>query len=474
MELSKEHNYFKDPIKENLRRDYIWLILIFILFIANSIFVPRPANLIVPYIAIGIALFSRDKIKWLVFLLFISELPGGFFYSFNQSFLLSQRYNFSLLGLFSCCYIGLVLYKGRIGIMHSRYKIELLLFIFYFVFLLLYSILNGISLVRILDVLFNFIPFLWILALGTIFKTYSDIKRFILLASMFNYLHVISQIFVFIYGVELATFFTGFPGRDFGGRVAYGSLLMMLGLIGNLILYKTEKEKTRLYLFNILLFTLSFVLTATRGYIIAVGIMVMVAMLYRLKVNIIKIVSAVVIFFALIFVFELNKPIKDSFLRLSSLAAVYEGDLTAEGTLSRITERGPKVMEQYKKSPIIGFAFTDTYTKFNDGHVGNQNILLNAGIIGYLIVVLLLIRFIFVIQKNKNRINKLNLTIIQLSMFGYFIIHSSSSQIFAFAPGASFIRVAFLFAWAEVFLVEGFIPRIGIVPWYKGNRILGI
>jgi O-antigen ligase len=143
--------------------------------------------------------------------------------------------------------------------------------------------------------------------------------------------------------------------------------------------------------------------------------------------------------------------------RISTLESIVQGDLTAEGTLSRITDRSPRVLDKFSERPLTGFGFSNEYSDYADVHVGNETLLLKGGIIGYFFMLLLMFNFnikLFkrnVILTNANPYKK-SLYIFIIGFIGFFIIHSSSGYIFNY--GIDFnrgmaITVIMLFTFAD-------------------------
>jgi hypothetical protein len=140
--------------------------------------------------------------------------------------------------------------------------------------------------------------------------------------------------------------------------------------------------------------------------------------------------------------------------RLSSVEKLAEGDLTAGGTLSRLTERGPRVMSKFYESPIIGFGFSDEGYNYNDVHVGNQNVLREGGILEGFLFLFFIIKFIIIVNSTRKKLHYFNpfkgsLILFIIALLGMLVIHSTSMQIFGFAlpfQSGVFLSIFFMFA----------------------------
>jgi hypothetical protein len=121
-----------------------------------------------------------------------------------------------------------------------------------------------------------------------------------------------------------------------------------------------------------------------------------------------------------------------SFDRVTTLAGLAEGDLTAEGSLTRLTSRNAPVMDSWRRNPIIGWGFSKH--SYSDGHVGNQNILQVSGIIGLTIIFLAWITFFTTNFGHRRAMgNRGNVFVsLNLMMVALVIIHSSSTQMFGY------------------------------------------
>jgi hypothetical protein len=291
---------------------------------------------------------------------------------------------------------------------------------------------------------------------------------------------LIFPIFITAFAAQLFTVFTGFsPANNFflpenqaemqtAGdlRSFYNPGITLLSLLASLfyLSIKDRKYYTKMFLFVIvgMTFFMSF-LSASRGWIICMGLVII---LYLIFVEKGKNLGGVIMLFLLIIAIGMtNEKIRvqtffamERFMTLEKLAA---GDATAGGTLARLDERGPKVMSAWAQNPIFGCGFSNIYFEEQDGHVGNQNILLHAGIVGFS---LLMIFFIYVnavmfsICRSFNERSKYKNTPLVFIVFfiGYFIIHSSSGQHFGFMgyPNTLYPQAVFLAMSSVIFNIN--------------------
>ncbi len=154
--------------------------------------------------------------------------------------------------------------------------------------------------------------------------------------------------------------------------------------------------------------------------------------------NLLLTLSLFFVIFTIALSFEkINKQVMFSIERTLTLESLAKGDKTADGTLVRLDERGPAVIEAWEQNPVFGHGFSNTFFLRQDPHVGNLTVLLHSGIVG---MSLMSFFFMFVVSKlvrikskgiNMNPYKKGGLVIATV-LIGWFFIHSTSGQHFAY------------------------------------------
>ena len=306
-----------------------------------------------------------------------------------------------------------------------------------------------------------------ILPLALIYTTPRLIKSIDQYASLFNLLFVV---FLFAFAAQLFTVFTGFSpaanykvvvedeveaGKDL--RTFYNPVTTVISLFGALIFQSFRQNyfsKTYLNIIVILCFGMAF-LSATRGYIIGFAFAIVAYNIFVKKLELKSLFIAAAVFAVIITIslsFEkINTQIMYSLERTLTLESLAKGDKSADGTLLRLEERGPKVMAVWADSPIFGWGFSNTFFEKKDGHVGNQNLLLHSGIVG---MALLYMFFIYVCnQALKIKSDNVNPNpyktagkVVPVFLLGWFFIHSTSHQQFTYGelPLVVFPQAIFL------------------------------
>ena len=340
----------------------------------------------------------------------------------------------------------------------------------YTLFLLLFGIMNGLEseanvYFRLVKVTLPFLLFYTIPRLLTTLRDYEN---------LFGYLFLV---LVMAFIAQLNALFTGFDakrhfnllnnpdfalepdleaGRNF--RVLYNQSITFFSLFGAFYFLALKKIKTfkhsYLYVIVVLTFALAF-LSATRGYILAIGITIFLFFIFVQKLNVKKVLAFSFLLICLLFVGLSNQKVStqlqfsmDRLLTLNSLAG---GDLSAGGSLVRLNERAPLVTRVWSESPVLGHGFSNRFFENEDFHVGNQNILMHAGIVGILLLYGFIVYIIITMLTSYFKFpanNPFSFTFLVFVIFllGWIIVHSTSVQQFAFygLPNDIFPQAVFL------------------------------
>lgn len=249
-------------------------------------------------------------------------------------------------------------------------------------------------------------------------------------------------------------------------RGLYSVSALLISFFGALYFLARRSEvfsPTYLYLIILANFTSVF-LSATRGWVVcfvlAAGLFFTFVVGLRMS-QIVKLTAGLIVllFLASLSPF-LNKQITNSYKRMLTLESVVQGDMTADGTLIRMSERSPRIIRKWLKSPLTGWGFSDYYYEHSDHHVGNQNILFHAGVVGMLLFLGFLFHFSFKLWDASRRVSKDNefkraLLSFPAFLLAWFFLHSTSFQIFGYeaSPGWGVIQGVFFslggFAYQE-------------------------
>lgn len=441
---------FSSSLKEYLR--FLFLVVATVLF---TYYTPAMVSSAWYILLLVIYFNSKDEAFWLAFFFVTTDGFMGFLGIYTTvvkaipglpGVEISQFY--IILSL-----IKVLLTKNKITPFYGNWMLVLFL---YALFLLLFGILNGLNseLNIYLRLLKMTLPLLLFYTIPRLLKTLDDYQN------LFSYLFVV-VILAFI--AQLNTLFTGFDpriyfkppddpelgleteievGRNF--RVLYNQAITMICLFGALYFLVLKRlrifKDSYLYLIVVLAFALAF-LSATRGFILSFGLIILTFFIFVQKLNVKQVVLFSVFFLGLLVVGLSNKKVSTqiqfSVERLLTLNSLAEGDVSAGGTLIRLNERGPRVMKAWEESPVLGSGFSNKFFDYSDSHVGNQNILLHAGVVGLVLICGFIFFFIrkmlnsYLSGSSRNIFSKVSSVFI-VFLVGWILIHSTSGQQFAF------------------------------------------
>lgn len=408
---------------------------------------------------------STDEAYWLAFFLILSDGFSGFLGTYEVSItVLPGLPSIELSQLFIL--LTLIKASSKKASYPLFYKKPLSLFFIYLGFTILWGLLNGFptqlnEFFRIFKLTF---PLLIFYSIPVLFKNESDYERIFSFIFPIVFVAFATHVFSIIIGMSPAEML---GARDLGRyakaysqegsmlRVFYNPQISLLSFFGSLFfLSKHTSEFPKLYLATIIILIYFMVfLSGTRGWIISFTLILLIYSLYilRLKTSMLLALISSIIFI----IFLAGKSslildqVKGSWERVSTLNQIFEGDLTLGGTQSRTTLYGPQLLSIWKENPIFGWGYSNTYFEFNNGHAGNQNILMHAGLVGSFIMLIFFLKFNLGIIALRNRIgkvlNKESLIVFPLFFLGWFIIHSTSGQHFAYGgmPNDSIAKAVF-------------------------------
>jgi len=426
-------------------------------------FTPRTVSSIWYIILLTLYYRSSDEPFWLAFFITISDGFIGFFSAYATVITLIP----GLPGIdMPQIYILLSLYKiyiRKIKVTHY-YGSWTKVLMAYTILLIVVGIMNGIS--GGMNVYFRVVkltlPLLLIYTVPRLMISIEDYKK------LFDLLFIV---FITGFAAQIFNVFTGFsPANNFklpehneeleergeNLRSFYNCVITLMSLLASIFFLSIKNEKhfpkTYLYLIIGMTFFMAF-LSATRGWIICIGVVIALFFIIIQKGK--NLGRVALLFLLLVAVGMSNKKIRDrtyfALERFMTLEALAGGDETAGGTLARLNERGPVVLAAWADNPIFGWGYSNVYFEKNDGHVGNHNILLHSGVIGFtlLMIFILFVNItMYTVYKSfasKSKYKDTPLVFIVFFM-GYFIIHSSSGQQFGYMgyPQNVFMQAVFL------------------------------
>lgn len=280
-----------------------------------------------------------------------------------------------------------------------------------------------------------------------------------LMPDLYSYKRFFGIIFIVViaaFMLQLFNLITGiYPGADLIApdaqieesdefRTFYNVTSTLVGLLGAL-LFLGIKGRTGFNNWFLLIVVFSAammaVISATRGWMIAFGMMIILSGIFVRTIDVRKLFGLVVISAILFMIGSRSDKIREQVIfskeRLLKIESISSGDLTAEGTLHRLDVRGPRVMKVWKQNPVFGWGFSDVGFSTSDGHVGNQSVLMFSGIIGFILLngflLYLAYKSLVAFLRSDRRMPFRNGYLILIFFIaGWFFIHSTSGQQFAY------------------------------------------
>lgn len=460
--------------------DILYFFSLYVLCVFTIYFTPDEISTIFLILLCILFLFSKNKYFWLFLIFALSDPPGGLFPN--------PSYNYSIFIIKNPIFVSfpeIIIYLSFILAIFKRIKTPnfyyrpFLLLIFYYIFLLLYTLALGTSLRQFLEVFKQSLPLTLIYTIPRLMPDEKEWTKFFNLLFFFVIVSFLLQILQIGLGYPpanlLGTDFQEVPGyslrvytdefditkyQDNPIRPGISYFIILTAFYGSMFYLMLKKKSiNRNYLIFILLICyIQILLSATRGWIIAfsVSLVIFLFIQVRLRIKYNTLIrylffTGIILFFLLQNTFILNQ-LSGVRNRLFSLEYLVEGDESAGGTLHRIDEYTPQLLDKFMENPVFGWAFSNEFYKYNNKHVGYANLLMNIGIVGMLFFVYLWYQMItrpfkinkFIVQENPY---KGSLHILLIGFFCIFIIHNSSSQQFSYLigwKGSAFLLTVFL------------------------------
>jgi hypothetical protein len=404
---------------------------------------------------------SKQDYFWIAFFFLIFDGPGRLFLPQSVEFAKGIP-SYGIRGM-AVGFSEIIIFVSVLKVVFSNkkwkfiFKNDIIFLAFYLIFTYLVSIVNGISGFNTVLMLRTTIPLLLIFTIPFLLKTNEDFLRLDSLIFPLVFVAFASQIFTFFSGVYLVDYFRGsqlmdttilLAGEKDPGRV-YNSVYLLMYAFHKALFYFFNNKLvfTKRYLISIIIICfLSLFLSATRGWTIAFLVVFLLCGIYygsnKKIFDIIKIVLGGLIIFLLLILFSpaLKTQVLGSFERLSSVTSIAYGDLSAGGTSVRLTDRGERVLSKVAERPVLGWGFSDVYFEYWDGHVGHHSILLNVGIVGYLIFLFFLFKWLVIMfnyarRRTVQQQQGKSVYIFVFSLIFIFIVHSTSRQLWGFTLG---------------------------------------
>jgi len=451
-------NSKKYPIwcKENTFLLLSFIFTVIVVYIFPHFGVPQLIIKLIFLFLLLIIFFSKNDIFWLSWFFIICSNPGRLFSTgYAVDLYRLPMYRIGAGSAIAFDELFLIIYIIKAFIKKDKHY-----FIFgnYFIFIIIYgifTILYSFSINMNIDSLIlsirTIMRWIWVLLIpefiydsDKLAKTFQLIAPFIFIATiLLFYTHItgfyLHDILSGEYKITNLVTSTGLI------RVFDSYSILMFGLVMALFYICSENQYFNRTYLNLLIVCsiINIFLSATRGWIL--GLIILLCSIFFMRgfkfikqIIMALLIMGLIIFFVNMFYPSIINQISLSFERLKTIQYIFRGDPTAGGTLSRLTVRGPRLMALFRERPLLGFGFSIDFFKNWDMHLGNQAILFQGGIIGYLIwmIIFLLICLIIYVYGQKPYVKykiKNGSMVFILAMLAIFEEHSTSGQMWGFA-----------------------------------------
>lgn len=425
----------------------------FLLFVTVTAFFTyyMPRELSIFWAAIVITLYyrSKDEAFWLAFFLVTTDGFIGIFGLYEVSIpIIPGLPSIEIVQLYILLsFVKALRIRGRPFIFYKKYLWILMIYLLFIIVWGQFLGFNGELNVyfRVIKLVMPMIMFFTIPRLFHSMESYNRLFSFIFIIVVLAFA---AQIFTLISGFSPTLSIHKISAEELAEaghyRGFYNVAANLIGLFGALFFLATNKVKAFSYVYLFIVIISAFgmaYLSASRGWILFYSSVILLTLIMAFRKN-----AKPIIGFSAVFILAaytgMNNPIlkrqsEYSIERLDTLKLLASGDITAGHTLQRLDYRSPRVMKKWVEKPVFGWGFSDTFFKYQDGHVGNQNILLFSGVIGYVLLICFLIYFsLKMIHRSITHSfqpqGRSGYIVFIIFLLGWFFLHSSGAQCFGF------------------------------------------
>ncbi|MCJ7448888.1 MAG: hypothetical protein MUO72_14475 [Bacteroidales bacterium] len=436
---------------------YLFVAFIFIYFVAVKL------NKWLFLIVLPIVWFSKKDYLWIAFFFILMEMPGGLFSGGLRDdpsrlpiYSLAPGVSFAINELFILVILVKSLVVKRIARNYSPplFQKELKLLLWLFLGLILVSPLLGMSMESMSNVFKLALSLSLFYSLFHLINNEEQLIKFLKVMFPFAFVALALQIYGLINGEQLIALVK--PGvsavqgsYNISGKqgtwirpieMGHAMLITFTGSLFLLMSKRHNLSKQYLILINLISF-LVILMSGTRSWFVAFCLGYLVFFFLAGERTPKLIINSIVVILILLLMIRgisvINDQVKNALSRIATVEKVMGGDITGGGTISRYDVRAPKVMEGFLSSSVIlGAGFSDLFYKYSDGHVGYHNMLLNSGIVGFMLflyVIWKVLRFPFIFSRKFNKQNKplLKTSIISLIIL---LVINTGTQTIGFTP----------------------------------------
>ncbi|HLP57718.1 MAG TPA: hypothetical protein VK186_02765 [Candidatus Deferrimicrobium sp.] len=402
---------------------------------------------------------SKKDYFWLAFFYAICTGPGGFFYISEEVtigqlpiFRIGGGVNISSVEILLILAVFKAFNKGKKQQIPLAKPLGMLLFYSLFLFIVSFFVF-GTPIIRFLKDLRYFFYFFSIIPLSYLVYKEGEGEKLIYCFFPFIFLSFFSAVYYIFMGNYFVNLFA--PGlmrqitlgiKEGGSRYVTslkgGGEILIFGYIFSLfLLFKTRLKKRRIYLSIIAWLSYIIVLlSATRVWFVVFSFM-FITMLIIIRKNL-KIVGGGIMIAVLLCVPYLMVPKIHNFanlawIRIASVFEINREDSIAYTAIeAKKTRRLAKTMVGIKENPLVGWGDSNQFFEYTGGgDIGNFNLILQVGIIGFLLFINFWMQYFLLVCKSNRKLSQQNpyrgaLLFLNISLTGLLISHFTTHQIF--------------------------------------------
>lgn len=428
---------------------------------------------------------SKNNALWLVILLFFIDSPGYFFVGGTRD-MVGRTPFYPLPGggltfndLLALSLIVKSFTKRGAIITYKGYLFPLLIVALYTLTISLAFTTTSATLVGFArKVLYWF----FIFSIPRLLTSRNDWLLFFKILFPVIFLIFADQLHVFLVGKPLAGIFNPElkiyhamrqveEGIEAASRAISGAVSVFVIYAGALIILLNPDLKKHFkpgYLYVIIFIAyIIVIMSATRGWFLSFTFMFMASAVVTGGKHMVTKIAPYFLILIFIFITSLNfSPVlqtqaSNAWARLGTLEMVAKGDLTAGGTVGRWTDVAPVLIEHIMENPLGYGATIETFEIEND-HAGAVNPMITIGVIGYAILILVLLGFMYKLfhasqQSKRQNSYKNSLLLLVIIFSGLWAIHLTSRQIFGLNVNLQFNFITpVLFALGNWLIIEAY------------------
>jgi len=390
---------------------------------------------------------EKDIIKWLALFLLISNSPG-YIFGFADA-----NYDLQNLGIGLTAERGIsfqefffillfILALSRNIKFRSIFK-RIYTFIGVYIFIMFILTIYDLDFFKILRTLRGFIPHLAYFFFPILLVRSSEYRRLLILLIPFPIFVLFVQFFELLTQQEIIL--TLGSSLDWEGSIRegvdiarqnYSQILLLFILFASVYILNYNKDKEVKVYSNQFLYiiigtiNISIFLSATRGYFLASIIGTLLYMLISFNPG--KIVQAA--FWVIISIVMLSQtPIVSNQFSgaLDRIATIDDIVTDIEGAGMEETSRimyFRDMMNNVAEKPVFGYGFSQKFWEYSNIHSGIATNLINGGIVGSLLLLILFAALLFKATRYKD----IRLKLLAIAFISLIIVHSTSNYVFNF------------------------------------------